>query len=1594
MRVRRFKARRQHRVSAIEFLESRCLLTGPGDLVGDTLALATDFGSLAPGRFFFDNGAIDVAGDLDVYRFQTVTPGLVAIALNADHGPLDTVVKLRDSFGDEVAFNNDFDPPFSTDSFLTFFVQGGRTYFVETGGLGSSTGSFSLDVYLDVIDAFPESIVPLGPLTAEVPIQLNDSIGFAGEFDLFEFQALSDGPATFQLNSNSSGLDSVVTLLDSSGTFLATNDDFKPPLKDSSLTYAVHSGETYYLVASGFRSSTGGYALSVSLPAVVDLGVLSVAQPQVQYSDMINVTGDIDVFQFQASSSCLLTVQLDADHLNSLDPVVTLLDSTGAQLQRDDDNGVGFNSYLTYSIAGNQTYYLVAGGVGASTGAYTLTVSRPTAIPLGVLSVTHPLLQDGSIAVVGESDFYQFQAQTTGFALVELSAGEFSDLDTVVTVLDSNGAFLTFSDDIDFPDNSNSSLTFAVVAGQTYFIQAEGYVPTTGAEGFSTGDYSLSVSLPMVSDLGNLTSTQSLMADGAITFAGESDFYQIHANAGGILVLELNPTAPQTLDTTVALRNSSGNVVAFNDDVNFPSQKNSRLTYIVSANATYFIEASGFGISTGGYHLNASLITDNISDIATELTAFPLGTLSSTRPLQTTSAIEAPLDRDVFQFHVDTASLVDIQLNAQDSGTLDTILRVLDSSGNQIAFNDDIRFPSNTNSRLSFSAQANQTYFIDVSGFRNSVGTYTLSAGVIPVQSITSLAFPTPNTPTQVSGTIGAVGVISQFRVAPAVSNQVLRIEVNAANSSLDPVVAVRVLSATGVVTSTASDDDSGPGLNSLLSVSILAGQFLEIDVRGFGLSTGAFSLTISTAAANNNFTPLSNNDLRFDSISQPYEQDIFRFTATIPGQVVIDLVAADRFFDPVLTVVRNSTGAVVGSNDDSPFNFLLANNPMISAANVPITSLNSHLEINVTAADVLGHATFDIFARDFSFHTGRYFLAATQVTQDDDFVDAFDALNDLRRGNATRNIQFNDRHELDPVITGRITAATANRNAQDIDLLDFQPNFTGVLDLTINRDSGLNVAMSVFRDIRQPGAGVGDYELVDVLMPGATMLSIPVDQMGIYVVRVVGLSGDGNYRLSGGVRTDPVPDSIATTESIEFNAPLTTPTQAINFAHDRDVYRFVAPSAGLVSVSLSQTTGSRLDPLLTILDNKGVPIASNDDVNFGAEQIDSLVTFQAVAGAVYYIQAEGIGATFGNYSLAVTSANLATATARSAGTPGDSDIERALLEAATTGLLSIANGAGMNGDRSPTAIGNAIVEAIATLAKQGKLSSNYIVLILDDAPEAGFVLTDGLGMQTVVHPDSGVTLPPGGGIVNSGQFAVVAIVPTTGGGVPTLQVSGFGSNLGSSFQASMVTRSGDSQSLTQQLVSRSTAGEKVQLTFSLGFGFEAITNRSVPAGQTPSFFLMTNAFSKTSDRSNEAEEASVLLANTDIEENLRTSLSFDPLDPEAWQSLFEGVLQNLQFEGLPRTSLGNVLNRFRASENTVPTEVVKNSPVVRSARAVYEVLKQGAGWIGTGTGQRKTPATTPKPRTPAPKVTQETSIPRIAPQARIASKKLTHLGG
>ena len=105
----------------------------------------------------------------------------------------------------------------------------------------------------DLIGDTPATALDLGPLTATGPLKFFGAIDFFADVDVFRFQAGSDGSATIQLSADFSALDTILTLLDSSGNFLASDDDSGFG-SDSLLTYTVRRGELFFVEAEGFGS--------------------------------------------------------------------------------------------------------------------------------------------------------------------------------------------------------------------------------------------------------------------------------------------------------------------------------------------------------------------------------------------------------------------------------------------------------------------------------------------------------------------------------------------------------------------------------------------------------------------------------------------------------------------------------------------------------------------------------------------------------------------------------------------------------------------------------------------------------------------------------------------------------------------------------------------------------------------------------------------------------------------------------------------------------------------------------------------------------------------------------------------------------------------------------------------------------------------------------------------------------------------------------------------------------------------------------------------------------------------------------------------
>jgi hypothetical protein len=80
--------------------------------------------------------------------------------------------------------------------------------------------------------------------------------------------------------------------------------------------------------------------------------------------------------------------------------------------------------------------------------------------------------------------------------------------------------------------------------------------------------------------------------------------------------------------------------------------------------------------------------------------------------------------------------------------------------------------------------------------------------------------------------------------------------------------------------------------------------------------------------------------------------------------------------------------------------------------------------------------------------------------------------------------------------------------------------------------------------------------------------------------------------------------------------------------------YRFTPPSTRTVQV---QTLSSNFDTILTVYSSAALdPVICNDDTSGGYDSYQSLVTFRAVGGTTYYIQAGGWTGSSGELDLAV----------------------------------------------------------------------------------------------------------------------------------------------------------------------------------------------------------------------------------------------------------------------------------------------------------------------------------------------------------------------
>ena len=213
----------------------------------------------------------------------------------------------------------------------------------------------------------------------------------------------------------------------------------------------------------------------------------------------------------------------------------------------------------------------------------------------------------GEIDFNGDHDWYRVEligGQTYTIQTILPGAGL---PDSYLVVRNAAGTSLAENDDASSSPNhyTFSEITFTAPSTGTYFLDVSGF------ETFDIGTFYLTVSAPVADAVAGSASTSASLTIGSPTSGqfdstGDHDWYAVQLTAGQSYVFSTSPTgALSDPNTTLALRNGSGGLLAYNDNA---SGTYSQIRFTPSTTGTYYLDVGAWGnAETGAYKVMADL---------------------------------------------------------------------------------------------------------------------------------------------------------------------------------------------------------------------------------------------------------------------------------------------------------------------------------------------------------------------------------------------------------------------------------------------------------------------------------------------------------------------------------------------------------------------------------------------------------------------------------------------------------------------------------------------------------------------------------------------------------------------------------------------------------------------------------------------------------------------------------------------------------------------------------------------------------------------------------------------------------------------------
>ena len=428
---------------------------------------------------------------------------------------------------------------------------------------------------------------------------------------------------------------------------------------------------------------------------------------------------DIDFFTFTLTGAADSAQDVWLYTTGNTDTAGLLFDSNSERLAVNDDSPLTdspSNFHIGEGLAPG-TYFLAVLPAGeTSTGSYILKSrtgtdqgkTRSTASPATLGSTL-----EGVIGAAGDLDLFELDLSGESGPRQVAIYSTSSYLDAVGAILDYAGVSFDSSDDsalaVGDPDDRDFFIGQILEPG-VYYVLVTSF-------GGGTGPYQLNVGT-VPDQGGTATSAAKLSPDGStlgfIDSRNDTDYFSLTlSDSAEVHIYTLGAT-----DTVGELRDSSGTVLAENDDSEFSA---GRLSFFLGRNlaaGTYYVKVSGFGESLGAYRVFADLVDDPGNSISSAVSLTPgtpeLGIVGSANDVDLYELVVAP----------PTPPATATEVVLYSIGDSDTQGTLLDSGATaRIATDDD------SGDGLNFLIKRNLaagTYYLRVEG--TGIGEYAVSA--------------------------------------------------------------------------------------------------------------------------------------------------------------------------------------------------------------------------------------------------------------------------------------------------------------------------------------------------------------------------------------------------------------------------------------------------------------------------------------------------------------------------------------------------------------------------------------------------------------------------------------------------------------------------------------------------------------------------------------------------------------------------------------------------------------------------------------------------------------------------------------------------